>query len=261
MPPAPPGPAPAGAGHPSGVQRAEDDQAGRCGQDVEEHRHGLRRAGCSSAARAAGPGPGRCRASVRPVVPHRRLPRVDQRVGVPRDRVRKGRVAVSPKHIAVVQPDQLRRAGDHRHHRRTGAAPDRVLDAVQVRGRGSARLDEHRQAAAAGQADRVGVLQAVRLQPGAAAGDDLGRRLDHRRLDAAPRHAADHLARHAAGHPHRHGRAEFARAAAVRGDHRGQHERLPGGAPGEQGRQQITHRHAPGPTSTIAATGPPPSGP
>ena len=121
-----------------------------------------------------------------PVPPQRRLPDVDQRVGVPRDRVRQSRVAVGPQHVAVVQPEQFRRAGDHRHHRRAGAALDRVVDPVQVRGRGVARLDEHRQAAAAGQADRVGVLQAVRLQPGAAVGDDLGRRLDHRRLDTAP---------------------------------------------------------------------------
>ena len=101
------------------------------------------------------------------------------------------------------------------------------------------RLDEHVQDAAAGQAHREGVVvtDPVGLQDGLAGRSDLAAQLVDGALDAAARHAADHLA---VGADRQRG-AGLTRRAAECADHRGQSERLVGVPPLHDVVQDVAH--------------------
>ena len=101
------------------------------------------------------------------------------------------------------------------------------------------RLDEHVQDAAAGQADREGVVVAdpVGLQGRPAARDDLAAQLVHGALDTPARHAADHLAVGGGGQRG----PGLTRRAAERADHRGQTERLARVPPFHDVVQDVAH--------------------
>ena len=102
------------------------------------------------------------------------------------------------------------------------------------------RLDEEVDGAATGEADREGVVVAVaeRHEPTVAGRQHVERLADHRALDAAARHRADHLA--VATHGHR--GARIARTRPLEVDHPGPGHRLSLLLPTGQVAQEIPHR-------------------